>query len=66
MGRDRLYKLNCLPGGSPLNPKYTSKDVANVDIEKENRINQSQFRCLACGFVDKADTGGEKPLVSLR
>jgi putative transposase len=40
-----------------VDPRYTSLTCAQCGhVDKENRVNQAEFRCCLCGHEDHADT----------
>jgi IS605 OrfB family transposase len=44
-----------------VNPKYTSQRCSKCGhIHKDNRLTQSKFLCLSCGYEDSADFNGAK------
>lgn len=50
------YKANNL---IKINPAYTSQECSKCGyISKENRLTQSKFKCVSCGFEINADKNG--------
>jgi putative transposase len=58
--RQLFYKLNWLGGELVVvSPRNTSQTCPECDyIAKENRLTQSQFKCIRCDFQANADTVG--------
>lgn len=49
-----------------VNPKYTSQKCNSCEyISKENRLNQSKFKCVNCGHTDNADSNASKNILGL-
>ena len=64
--RQLAYKLEWL-GGIFLKvyPKFTSQRCSCCGFTaKENRLSQSLFKCLACGYSDNADTNAAKNILA--
>jgi putative transposase len=46
-------------------PAYTSQRCASCGhTAKENRISQSRFECLACGYTENADINGARNILA--
>lgn len=44
-----------------IDPRNTSRECSACgSIDKRNRIDQSSFRCLACGHAENADTNASR------
>lgn len=47
-----------------VDPRNTSRECAKCGhVAKGNRLNQSTFRCLACGHADNADTNASQVIM---
>lgn len=48
-----------------VNPAFTSQECSSCgNTEKENRLTQSEFKCLACGHTENADVNASKNIKS--
>ena len=48
-----------------INPAYTSQTCACCGhTEKANRLTQSQFKCLVCGYEANADVNGARNILA--
>lgn len=48
-----------------VDSKYTSQTCSNCGhIDKDNRISQSEFKCLSCGHEENADLNASKNILS--
>ncbi len=60
------YKLDHLGGELLLvDPRYTSQKCSSCGhTEKDNRLSQSQFACMRCGFRENADINAAKNVLA--
>lgn len=60
------YKFNWSGGElMVVDPKYTSQQCSRCCYTaKENRLNQSQFVCVACGFAENADLNAAQNILA--
>jgi len=48
-----------------VEPKYTSQTCSSCGyIDKKNRVNQSKFVCIACGYCENADINASKNILA--
>ena len=48
-----------------INPAYTSQECSNCGhTAKENRLSQSKFKCIECGFTENADENASKNILA--
>jgi putative transposase len=64
--RQLSYKLSWSGGSCILvPPQYTSQTCNNCgNVAKENRLSQSEFCCIACGYTANADVNAAKNILA--
>lgn len=59
--KSNLYKKTFVQ----INPAYTSQKCSSCGhVEKKNRLSQSQFKCVSCGYEQNADFNAAQNILS--